>query len=146
MYVYVCVCMCMYMYMRARVCRWTSSHMRMCLYEQLYVRVCVYACGQVLRQGLSGKDPPGVELQNATGTANHRTNIKGFRGFDSSIILSLRGRILMYIGDFPESLSQAILVWIMLVGRLGVPKIPESRLRTKALNIVFQTSRDHLLI
>ena len=42
-----------------------------------------------------------------------------FRGFDSSIILIIRGGILMSIGDFPESLSQAILVGIMLVGRLG---------------------------
>ena len=42
-------------------------------------------------------------------------------GFGSSIILILRGGILMSVGDFPESLSQAILVvGIMLVGRLGV--------------------------
>ena len=34
--------------------------------------------------------------------------------------LIIRGGILMSIGDFPESLSQAILVGIMLVGRLGV--------------------------
>ena len=43
-----------------------------------------------------------------------------FRGFDSSIILIQRGGILMSIGDLPECLSQAILVGIMLVGRLGV--------------------------
>ena len=43
-----------------------------------------------------------------------------FKGFDSSIILILSGGILMSTGDFPESLSQAILVGIMLVGRLGV--------------------------
>ena len=43
-----------------------------------------------------------------------------FRGFDSSIILSLRGGIPRPIVDFPESLSHAILVGIMLVGRLGV--------------------------
>ena len=36
------------------------------------------------------------------------------------MILILRGGILMPIGDFPKSLSQAILVGIMLVGRLGV--------------------------
>ena len=39
---------------------------------------------------------------------------------DSSIILILRGGIPRPIGDFPEILSQAILVGIMLVGRLGV--------------------------
>ena len=41
-------------------------------------------------------------------------------GFDSSIILILRGGIPRPIGDFPESLSQAILVGIMLVGKSGV--------------------------
>ena len=43
-----------------------------------------------------------------------------FRGFDPSVILILRGGILMSIGNFLESLRQAILVGIMLVGRLGV--------------------------
>ena len=42
-----------------------------------------------------------------------------FRGFDSSIILMSSGAILMSIGNFPESLSQAILVGIMLEGRSG---------------------------
>ena len=51
---------------------------------------------------------------------NPPTNIMDFRGFDSSIILILRSGICMSIGDFPESLNQAILVGIMLVGRLGV--------------------------
>ena len=53
-------------------------------------------------------------------TANLPTNIVVFRGFDSSTILIERGEIRMYIGDFPESLSQAMLVGTMLVGRLGV--------------------------
>ena len=53
-------------------------------------------------------------------TANLRTKTLGFRGFDSSTILILRGGILMSIGFFLESLSQAILVGIILVGRLGV--------------------------
>ena len=44
----------------------------------------------------------------ASNTANLCTNIIDFGGFDSSIILILRGGILMSIGDFPESLSQAI--------------------------------------
>ena len=43
-----------------------------------------------------------------------------FRGFDSSMILILRGGIPRPIGNFPESLSQAIVVGIMLVGRFGV--------------------------
>ena len=53
-----------------------------------------------------------------------------FRGFDSSMILIIRGDILMSTGDFPENLSQAILVGIMLVGRLGVmPPRPRASLR-----------------
>ena len=46
-----------------------------------------------------------------------------FRGFDSSVILILRGGILTSIGDFPESLSQAILVGTMLVGKLDVCQV-----------------------
>ena len=53
-------------------------------------------------------------------TPNLPTNIMDLRGFYSSIILSIRGGIPRPIGNFPESLSQAILVGIMLVGRLGV--------------------------
>ena len=53
-------------------------------------------------------------------TANLPTNIVDFAGFDSSVMLIVTGGILMSIGDFPESLSQAMLVGITLVGRLGV--------------------------
>ena len=53
-------------------------------------------------------------------TANLRTKIIVFRGFDSIIILVLRGGIIMFIGDLPERLSRRILVRIILVGRLGV--------------------------
>ena len=51
--------------------------------------------------------------------ADLRTRTLDFRGFDSSIILLLRGGILMSIGNFPDILSQAIL-GIILVGILGV--------------------------
>ena len=52
--------------------------------------------------------------------ANLHTNIMDFRGFYSSTISILRAGIPRPTGNFPESLSQAILVGIMLVGRLGV--------------------------
>ena len=55
-----------------------------------------------------------------THTPNLPTNIVGFRGLDSSIILIVRGGIPRPTRKFPESLSQAMLVGIMLVGRLGV--------------------------
>ena len=44
----------------------------------------------------------------------------GSQRFDLSIILILRGRIIRYIVDFPEVLSQQFLVGRLLVGRLGV--------------------------
>ena len=52
-------------------------------------------------------------------TANLRTKIVDFGGVDSSVAFILRGGMLMPIGDFPETLSQRILVGIILVGRLG---------------------------
>ena len=55
----------------------------------------------------------------AAGTANLCTKILDLRGFDSSIILILRGGILMSIRNFPEMLSQQILGMILL-GRLGI--------------------------
>ena len=53
-------------------------------------------------------------------TPNLPTNIVDFRGLDSSTISMLKGGILRHTGIFPESLSQAMLVDTMLVGRLGV--------------------------
>ena len=53
-------------------------------------------------------------------TANLRTEILDFRGFDSSRILILSGGILMSIGISLGISSQGILVGIILVGRLGV--------------------------
>ena len=57
---------------------------------------------------------------NLSRAPNPRTNIMDFRGFDSSIILILRRGISRPIGKFPESLTQAILVGVMFVGRLGL--------------------------
>ena len=54
------------------------------------------------------------------GTPNLLSDIVDFRGFDSSTILILRGGIPRPEENLPESLSQAILVGVMLVGRLGI--------------------------
>ena len=43
-----------------------------------------------------------------------------FKGFDSSTVLISRGGISRPIGNFPESLTRAMLVGTMLEGRLGV--------------------------
>ena len=62
-----------------------------------------------------------ADSKNAVGfTLNLLTNIVDFGGFASIIMLTLRGGIRICIGDFAESVSQAIVVGIMLVGRLGV--------------------------
>ena len=74
----------------------------------------------------SDKEPAGCRgsscpnLRYTQGTANLRSKILDFRGFDSSRVLILRGGIPRPKGVFPESLSQAILAGIILVGRLGV--------------------------
>ena len=54
-------------------------------------------------------------------TANPRTKILDFRGFDSSRILVLRGGILMSKGNSPGDLSRQILVGRILVGRRKLP-------------------------
>ena len=46
-----------------------------------------------------------------------------FRGFDSSTILIIMGGIVVSVGDFPESLSQAMLVGAMLVGTMLVGRL-----------------------
>ena len=57
--------------------------------------------------------------------ANLRATIRDLGGFDSGRILSLRGAILMHMGDFPEGLSQQILAGMILLGRLGVLEIEQ---------------------
>ena len=87
--------------------------MHVCMYVCMYIYIYIYIWRSCKLWDSCAGDGAGA-------TANLRTNIMDFRGFDSSIILIIRDGILVSIGDFPESLSQAILVRIMLVGRLGV--------------------------
>ena len=55
-------------------------------------------------------------------TANLRTKILDFRGFDSSRISISMGGIHVSTGDIPKVLSQRILVGIILVGRVAVDR------------------------
>ena len=56
-----------------------------------------------------------------THESNNINTILHFRGFDSSIILCLRGGILRSIRNLPEVLNQMIiLIWRILVWRLAV--------------------------
>ena len=60
----------------------------------------------------SFSDPPGI-------TANLRTKILDFRGLDSGRILIFRGGTLMSAGNSPEFVSQATLVGIISLGKIG---------------------------
>ena len=65
-----------------------------------------------------GLGPTQIVRRGQMCTANLRTKILDFRGFDSSrFILILRGGILRPIGHFPEIQSQRILAGRILVGR-----------------------------
>ena len=87
----------------------------------IVIMIIVMSCLFTRRHhGRGQEDPVAGGPESSQGTANLRTHILDFRGFDSSTILILRGGIPVSIGDFPESLSQTILVGIILVGRLGV--------------------------
>ena len=57
--------------------------------------------------------------------ANLRTKILHFGGLYSSVVSNLRGGILMSVGSLPESLSQGLLVGILLVGRLRARPPPQ---------------------
>ena len=85
--------------------------------------------------------PPGLRLDGQDlrrpcfirwSTPDLPTNIVDFRGFDSSRILIQTGGIITSTGDFLESLSQAMLVG-MLVGRLGVTIISTTYISTSRL-------------
>ena len=90
----------------------------MCVYIYIYILPSQGAIRKIMfdqNQKLRGE-----ATSSSSDTPNFSTNIMDFRGFDSSTNLFRRGGILMPIGNFPESLSQAILVGIMLAGRFGV--------------------------
>ena len=106
------------------------------IYIYIYIYPCIFLGGRAARflgpKGLDrvhwqatshGNDADRTlrrDTRKLRVTPNLPTNIVDFGGLDSSTILILRGGIPRPIGDFPESLSQAMLVGIMLVGRLGV--------------------------
>ena len=111
------------------------------IYLYIYIHIHTYSARAFPHSAASKKSRPPVlsaawtlaagafvgviEEQRATwrgATANLRTQILDFGGFDSSLTLLIRGGILMSIGNLLECLSQAISVGILLVGRLGVSR------------------------
>ena len=79
-----------------------------------------YTCCFIVSIGAPSQSRERSVLFKDTGTANLRTTILDFRGFYSSVNLILRGGIPRPIGNYPDILSQRILVGIMLVGKLGI--------------------------
>ena len=75
-----------------------------CVYIYIYIYIYIYS-----RR----------ETRGGGSTANLRSKILDFGGFDSRILI-LRGGILMSIGNPLQISSQGILVGIILVRRLGV--------------------------
>ena len=83
-------------------------------YVCIYIYIYIYMCPTELPRSEPRKSAllprlPSCPRRPAFPTANLRTKILDFRGFYSSIILTLRGGVLMSIGNLPEVLSQRIL-------------------------------------
>ena len=93
---------------------YTYIHTYTHIHTVIYVYVCMYICIYIYIYIYIKR---GGESAAPAATANLRTKILDFRGFDSSRILILSGGILVSIGDFPESLSQQILAGRILVGQ-----------------------------
>ena len=111
----MCIYIYIYIYMYVYVC--------MCIYTYIYIYIYTYnraakKCAPMQTSATGAK---------RCGTGETALQIRPISvlifwisGFDFSIILILRGGILISIGISPDILSQAILVGIILVGRLGV--------------------------
>ena len=114
-----------YIYINTYICIYnTCTYIYIYIYMYIYIHICIYALNNWVSRKRSYGRTRLTRLRPRSGpysrTANLPTNIVDFGGFDSSIILIIRGGIPRPIGDFPESLSRAMLVGIMLVGRLGI--------------------------
>ena len=80
-------------------------------------------------------------------TANLRTEILDFSGFDSSIILILRGGIPRPMGNIPEFSSPGILVGTILAGIFGLSReTGRSPQNFKHITSTTRTNDKHLTI
>ena len=116
LYIYIYICTYTYISLSLYVYIYTYVYIYLSIYLSLSLYIYIHIYIHIQHNGAKGKF-----ACQPRGTPNLPTNIVDFGGFDSSIILILRGGIPRPMGNFPESLSQALLVGIMLVGRLGVP-------------------------
>ena len=100
----------------------------MCVY--IYIYIYIHTCGGMV---------PGPREDAMHSTANLRTNLMDFREFGSSITFIMRGGIPRSIGNCPQSLTQAMLVGVMLVGGLGVH---HDTMRRGMVTVWYRTKRD----
>ena len=96
----------------------------MCVYIHIYTYIYIYIHththalindNHIINSSSAARNQAMSQLhviEPASSTANPPTNIMDFRGFDSGTILILRVGILMSMGNFPESLTQAILAGV----------------------------------
>ena len=126
-YIYMCIHTYIYIYIYIYIYTYihTYIHTYMCIY--IYTHTHVHMYGGLRHRGRFSASADGNPAsprphQRLLGGITPSPPIKslGFEGFDSSRLLILRSGILMSIGDSLESLSRAMLVGTMLVGRLGV--------------------------
>ena len=113
---YICICVYIYIYIYSYT------------YTYIYIYIITYihaylapATGTERPSGISaaGRARWKPRESDEDDTPNLPTNIVDIRGFDSSMMLNLRGGILMSVGDFPESLSQAMLVGCNVSREIG---------------------------
>ena len=81
------------------------------MYVYIYIYIHIYIYIYIYMYDFL-QDHGALRAPDSRSTANLRTKILDFRGFETSRILILRGRVLMPEGNSPESLSRAILVGI----------------------------------
>ena len=76
-------------------------------------------------------------------TINFPTNTMDFRGLDSGVISSTRGGTPGPTGNWPQSLSQAILVGVMLVGKLSALGVHFVFFRERACLVTYEPGCAH---
>ena len=103
MYMYMCIYIYIYIYIITFPASYSSCTIRRVSEGLTYIYIYTYTCVYIY-----------IYIYTCV------TKIMDFRGFDSRIILIVRGGILRSVEDFPEMLSQRTLVGTILVRRLAV--------------------------
>ena len=128
-YIYICIYVYIYIYIYIYIHNISYVYIHICLTPSLTSwigpRTSLSGCpaGRA-RAGYATDSCNGSSWRirlTGWGTADLRTKILDFGGFDSRRILISRGIVFMSMWSFPDMLSQHTLVGIiLLIGRLGV--------------------------